>query len=51
MKLESQLIDILQRYCGERGDNEAAVETLERIIRERGILLRNSIKTELLRLK
>lgn len=32
---EDRLVQILQRYCGERGDSEGAVETLERIIRER----------------
>lgn len=29
------IIDILQQHCGERGDNEGAVETLQRIVRER----------------
>lgn len=33
--LQDQLIGILQNHCGERGDNEGAVETLNRIIRER----------------
>jgi hypothetical protein len=33
--LEAQLIAILAKHCGERGDNEGAVETLCRIIRER----------------
>lgn len=44
------LIHILSRHCGERGDNEGAVETLERIIREREILIRNGIKNQLLKL-
>jgi hypothetical protein len=48
--LEAQLVSILQRHCGERGDNEGAVETLERLVRERDILLRNAVK-DLLRLK
>lgn len=33
--LEKELIRILQNHCGERGDNEGACETLNRIIRER----------------
>lgn len=33
--LETQLIEILSRYCGERGQSEGVVETLERIIRDR----------------
>jgi len=33
--LEYQLCEILQQHCGERGDNEGAVETLDRILRER----------------
>lgn len=45
-----QLITILNRHCGERGDNEGAVETLERIIKEREILIRNGIKEKLLKL-
>lgn len=34
-QLEKDLVATLQRYCGERGDNEGAVETLTRIIHER----------------
>lgn len=49
--MEKELLEILIRVCGERGDNEGAIETLERIIRERDILLRNAIKRELLVLK
>lgn len=49
--MEKELIAVLIKYCGERGDNEGAVETLDRIIREREILLRNAIKSELLNLK
>jgi hypothetical protein len=30
-----KLINILMNHCGETGDNEGAVETLERIIKER----------------
>ena len=37
-KLERELVAILSRHCGERGDNEGAVETLNRIIRERDTL-------------
>lgn len=33
------LYKILFQHCGERGDNEGAVETLERIIRERDSLM------------
>ncbi len=33
--LYKELIDILQRHCGERGESEGAVETLQRIILER----------------
>lgn len=46
-----EIITILGRYCGERGDSEGAVETLERIIQERDILLRNGIKHDLLKLR
>jgi hypothetical protein len=47
-RLEHELTSVLMRYCGERGDSEGAVETLERIIREREILLKNGIKHVLL---
>ena len=43
-KLENQLVDILSHYCGERGDNEGAVETLERIVEERNTLLRRAVE-------
>lgn len=33
--LESELLAILIKHCGERGDNEGAAETLKRIIKER----------------
>lgn len=37
--MESDLLDqmcaLLMRHCGEKGDNEGAYETLERIIKER----------------
>lgn len=39
-KLEHELVSILIRHCGEHGQNEGAVETLERIIRERDLLLK-----------
>jgi hypothetical protein len=45
-----ELIDVLSHHCGERGESEGAVETLERIIRERDILLKNGIKEKLLKL-
>jgi hypothetical protein len=45
-KLEDQLVDILSHYCGERGDNEGAVETLERIVEERNTLLRRAIERD-----
>ena len=35
MELGSKLVAILSYYCGERGDPEGAVETLNRIIMER----------------
>ncbi len=37
--LEYQLCEVLQRHCGERGFTEGAVDTLERIIRERNAAL------------
>jgi hypothetical protein len=39
ISLEKQLVAILSHYCGERGDNEGAVETLNRIISERNLAL------------
>lgn len=33
--LEQELVEILGKYCGERGETEGAVETLKRLIRER----------------
>lgn len=45
-----QLLAILIKHCGERGDNEGAVETLERIVRERNILIANGVKEKLLKL-
>lgn len=38
--LEWQLCEVLIGHCGERGDNEGALETLERIIRERDDLFK-----------
>ena len=34
-KTYNELISVLGQHCGQRGDNEGAVETLKRIIRER----------------
>jgi len=34
-RLGRELVQVLQRHCGARGDSEGAVQTLERIIRER----------------
>lgn len=45
--LEKELIAILIKHCGERGDNEGAVETLERIIGERDLLLRRAIERDI----
>ena len=46
-KLEDQLVEILSHYCGERGDNEGAVETLDRIVDERNLLLRRAIERDI----
>lgn len=35
LTLEYQLCEVLMQYCGERGDNEGAVDTLCRIVHER----------------
>lgn len=35
LQLGRELVGILQKHCGERGDSEGAVETLNRIIAER----------------
>lgn len=35
MNLEEQLVSILSQHCGERGQTEGAVDTLERILREK----------------
>lgn len=40
--LGNELVNILQNHCGEHGQSEGAVETLERIIRERDLLLRRA---------
>lgn len=40
--LGNELVNILQNHCGEHGQNEGAVETLERIIRERDLLLKRA---------
>jgi hypothetical protein len=36
-ELEYELTERLSRHCGERGLSEGAVETLDRIIRERDL--------------
>jgi hypothetical protein len=33
--LLNELLAVLIQHCGEKGDNEGAVDTLKRIIRER----------------
>lgn len=43
----TDIITLLSRYCGERGDNEDAVETLERIIGERDLLLRRAVERDI----
>jgi hypothetical protein len=43
ISLENQLCNVLMRYVGERGDNEGAVECLERIVDERNMLLRREV--------
>ncbi len=35
IKMIENVFSLLANHCGERGDNEGAVETLARIIRER----------------
>jgi hypothetical protein len=42
--MEQQLIDILINHCGEHGQNEGAVECLDRIIRERDLLLKRAVE-------
>jgi len=42
--IEQQLCDVLMNHTGEYGQNEGAVECLERIIRERDLLLKRSIE-------
>lgn len=46
-ELFKELIRILSMYAGERGDNEGAIEVLERVLRERNILLRDFINQKL----
>jgi hypothetical protein len=41
--LDSEFIKILSKHCGEHGQNESAQETLERIIRERDLLLKKAV--------
>ena len=41
--LEQQLCDVLIKHTGEHGQNEGAVECLERIIRERDLLLKRAV--------
>ena len=46
-ELENQLISILIKHCGQRGDSEGAVETLNRIIMERdAFMFRTGPKTD-----
>ena len=42
--LEQQLCDVLINHTGEHGQNEGAVECLERIIRERDLLLKRAVE-------
>jgi hypothetical protein len=42
--LEQQLCDVLMNHTGEHGQNEGAVECLERIIRERDLLLKRAME-------
>jgi len=42
--LEQQLCDVLMHHTGEHGQNEGAVECLERIIRERDLLLKRAMQ-------
>ena len=43
-ELEKQLVEVLSHHCGEHGQSEGALETLERIIRERDLLLRQAVE-------
>ena len=45
--LEQQLCDVLINHTGEHGQNEGAVECLERIIRERDLLLKMAVEVML----
>mgnify|MGYP001571901982 CR=1 FL=1 len=45
--LEQQLCNVLINHTGEHGQNEGAVECLERIIRERDLLLKRAIEVML----
>ena len=45
--LEQQLCDVLINHTGEHGQNEGAVECLERIIRERDLLLKRAVESML----
>ncbi len=42
--LEQQLCDVLINHTGEHGQNEGAVECLERIIHERDLLLKRAVE-------
>lgn len=50
MTMENELVRILMGQCGQRGDDEGAVQTLHRIIYERDVLLKNAIKEKLFKL-
>lgn len=39
------VVNILQDHCGEKGDNEGATETLQRIVRERDAYLAELVRT------
>lgn len=39
-----KIYQILQNYCGERGDSEGSVETLQRICEERDKLIKLLLK-------
>ncbi len=49
-QLEKELVSVLMRVCGERGNSEGAVECLERILHERDLLLRRAIERDIFNL-
>lgn len=50
LSLEQKLVSLLMRHCGERGNDEGAYQTLNRIIYERDVLLKNAIKEKVFKL-